>query len=416
MSHSHDKHEGDDHSHDSHDHDHGHEGHHHDHGDHGHSHDHDHGHSHDEHDHEHNHEHEAAAAPQILDAEDINSQALSDALKSSFYIVRAIMVILIVIFVGSGIFTVGPQQKAVIFRFGKPVGGPDPKLLGPGLQWAFPRPIDEVHIIPTEEIQTMTVTNWFFIPPEMEGKDPEGHGSLRPGAESYTITGDTNIVHMKATLSYRISDPVRFTLAFANASNVVRHVFENALFFASAQYPVDKILRLDPTGFRDLVFRRVESQVDGYKLGIKLQPPDITAVPPPDVKIAFEAVTAAQQTANTTKANAAGEASEILARANTAADSIINSAKAERDTMVLTLQAEASYFEQAMKSHKANPALFEKRKLTETWTKILTNSTDTMIVGERVGGGTHEIRLQINREPEQRAEPTNNVPGVPVKR
>src|SRR6185436_17702390 len=89
--------------------------------------------------------------------EDAESQALSDALKSSFGIVRVILVIMVVIFLGSGFFTVGTQEKAIILRLGKPVGK-DKALLSPGAHWAFPYPIDEVVRIPVGQVQTIRST------------------------------------------------------------------------------------------------------------------------------------------------------------------------------------------------------------------------------------------------------------------
>jgi len=84
---------------------------------------------------------------------DAGSQALAEALRSSFAIVRVVMVVLVALFVFSGFFTVGPQEKAIILRFGKPQGEGDKALLGAGAHWAFPYPIDEVVKVPITEIQ-----------------------------------------------------------------------------------------------------------------------------------------------------------------------------------------------------------------------------------------------------------------------
>ncbi|HTD67434.1 MAG TPA: hypothetical protein VK846_12980, partial [Candidatus Limnocylindria bacterium] len=95
-----------------------------------------------EHDHHHHdHAHDAPPAPVPLTPDDAGSRALSDALHSSFWIVKVIMAILVVVFFVSGFFTVGPQQRAVKLRFGKPVGKGEAALLGPGAHWAWPYPI-----------------------------------------------------------------------------------------------------------------------------------------------------------------------------------------------------------------------------------------------------------------------------------
>ena len=80
---------------------------------------------------------EPAAAPET--SVDAGSQALAEALRSSFAIVKVVMVALGAVFVFSGFFTVGPQEKAIILRFGKPLGEGDRALLGACAHWAFPR-------------------------------------------------------------------------------------------------------------------------------------------------------------------------------------------------------------------------------------------------------------------------------------
>ncbi len=67
---------------------------------------------------------------------DAGSQALSEALRSSFAIVKFVMLLLVLVFLGSGFFTVGPQERALVLRFGRPVGTGEKALLGPGLHWS----------------------------------------------------------------------------------------------------------------------------------------------------------------------------------------------------------------------------------------------------------------------------------------
>src|SRR5262245_45347986 len=98
--------------------------------------------------------------------EDSGTQALAEALRSSFAIVKVIMVGLLLAFLFSGLFTVSQQEKAILLRFGVPVGGGDGKLWGPGLHWAFPAPIDEVVRIPVGQFQSVASTiGWYATTP-----------------------------------------------------------------------------------------------------------------------------------------------------------------------------------------------------------------------------------------------------------
>src|SRR6202012_1580607 len=95
----------------------------------------DHSHPHGEHEHPHPHPPEMPV--------DSGSQALTEALRSSFAIVRLVMFVLVVVFLCSGFFKVEPNERAMILRFGKPMGEGAKVLLGPGVQWACSYPIDE---------------------------------------------------------------------------------------------------------------------------------------------------------------------------------------------------------------------------------------------------------------------------------
>ena len=180
-----------------------------------------HDHPHHEHDHDHDHDHAHPAPATLEGAEDAGTQALAGALKNSFAIVKVIMAGLLVVFLFSGFFIVGPQEKAVILRFGLPAGGGDGKLLGPGPHWAFPPPIDEVVRIPVGQVMSLNSTvGWYptSAAAEAAGTEQPPGDSLRPAIDGYLITGDENIIHLRATLRYRIAVPgLRYVLDFANA-------------------------------------------------------------------------------------------------------------------------------------------------------------------------------------------------------
>src|SRR5258707_11329442 len=95
---------------------------------------------------------------------DAGSQALSEALRSSFGIVKFLLGLLIIIFLASGIFQVGPQERAIKLRFGKPVAEGAKALLGPGLHISFPYPIDEsVRVFITGIQQVSSSVGWLAI-------------------------------------------------------------------------------------------------------------------------------------------------------------------------------------------------------------------------------------------------------------
>src|SRR5262249_50314631 len=160
-----------------------------------------------------------------------------------------------------------------------------------GLHWAWPAPIDEVVRVPISQIQSVSSTvGWYATTPEAElsgNEDPPGL-SLNPATDGYVLTSDGNILHSRATLQYRITDPITYVFNYVNASNIVQNALNNALLYAAARFKVDVAWR-DLNAYREAVRTRVEALVDQQKLGISLEPITVETKPPRQVKEDFEA-------------------------------------------------------------------------------------------------------------------------------
>ncbi len=77
----------------------------------------------------------------IQPAFDEASASLADALRTSFRVLTFIIVLLLVVFLLQGLFTVQSDQKAIILRFGAYEEG---QVKDQGIHYAFPYPIDRV--------------------------------------------------------------------------------------------------------------------------------------------------------------------------------------------------------------------------------------------------------------------------------
>jgi membrane protease subunit HflK len=329
---------------------------------------------------------------------DAGSQALSEALRSSFVIVKFVMGILVLVFICSGFFIVGPQERAIILRLGKPVGAGEDALLRPGLHVSFPYPIDEYVKVSISGIQTVTSTiGWYSTTPEQElaGTEPPPGGTLNPAADGYAITADNNIVHLRATLNYRINDPIQYVFSFANGSNAVQTALDNALLFAAAHYTVDDILTRDVLGFDETVRRRVTELVDKRKLGVVIEQCPVRRLPPRQVKDAFDNVLRAEVTRNKVLNDARIYENQVTNRASADAASRINMAESDRARLVNDVKSRAEQFEALLPQYRANPKLFVQQRLTETVGRVLTNVQDKIFIAE----GPKEVRYQFNREP-----------------
>lgn len=342
---------------------------------------------------------EPPSAPSVP-VEDAGSQALADALSSSFKIIRFLMVVMVVIFALSGMFTVEQNEVAVKLRFGKPVGTGASQLLKPGWHWAFPYPIEEVVKIPVGQSHTMTSTNgWFVISPEMEarGEKAEAKMALTPGIDGYTLTADGNIIHVRTHLKYRISDPVLYSFRFVGATNLLLHLIDNAMFYTSARFNADAALYSDKARFQEQVRDRLTRAIADLQLGISIESAEVETSAPLDVQPKFEEVLTAQQDADTKVREAEGYASSSVNRAAGEAEVIRNNGVNSSNQLVLAVNAEAKYFTDQLPYYRANRRLFKDRLLIETRARVMTNAVEKNI--DTSGSG--ELRLLLSREPQK---------------
>ncbi len=354
--------------------------------------------------HDHNHPgHEPEVLEPMLPAptDDASSQALSEALRSSFWIVKIIMFVLVVVFLCSGVFIVPPNQKVVVLRFGKPMSATKEQLLGPGLHWSWPYPIDEKVLIPISEIQNVTSSvGWYALNPD--GTDTQPGGSLNPAFDGYAMTADGNIIHARITLNYRIIDPISYVLNFDDAKQIVTNALDNALLDAAAQFKVDDAIRLERGAFKDKVVQIFNRAVEKQQLGIVVESSNLDAIAPRQVKDAFDAVIAVEQESSTTNNAAKSAAATLLSMALGESNSIVTTATSDSSKLLGKIAADAKDFQGRLGFYERNPALFQQLLLTETWRSILANADDKFInlINDPVSGKPYELRLQLNREAE----------------
>lgn len=353
----------------------------------------------------------APVKPAVID--DAGTQALSDALGSSFLFIKIIIIALVAGLVLSCFRSVESSEVAVILRFGRPIAGADGKVVrSPGFHWAFPYPIDEVVRIPVAGTQVIESTNgWYGVSATMEikGEDalPPDSQSLAPGRDGYTLTGDGNIIHVKATMNYTITDPERYAFNFVGATNILRDILDNALIYASARFTANDAIYKDKAAFAEMVQNRVVSKVldeangGTNQVGIKVDLINVETRVPVNVRTVFNAVQESVEDRNRKISEARGYADEMARKALGEAQAAISGGMTLSNQLVQAVSAESKSFVDQLPRYRENANLFQERLRAETMGHVLTNSVEKFYLPNRADGQPRELRLQLNREPEK---------------
>jgi len=143
---------------------------------------------------------------------DAAAQSLADALRWSFRLLSAIMILVLVGFVLSGFKTIQPQQMGVKKVFGCVTG-----VVDQGLAFTWPFPIGEIQIVDISEQAIEIDDFWMHETPEdktkLLGERTAMSEGLRPGWDGALFTGDKNLLHVKLSCRYRIQDVLGYLRA-----------------------------------------------------------------------------------------------------------------------------------------------------------------------------------------------------------
>ncbi len=333
-------------------------------------------------------------------ADDASSQALNEALRSSFVLVRLLIIALLIGFVFSCVFQVKQNEVAVILRFGGPVGRtPSEQVLGPGLHWALPYPIDEIVKIPQGESRIIRSTTSWYLQSDAEaaaGQPPEELDRLTPGRDAHVITADGNILHVRALLRYRLSDPVAYTFNFSDPTSLLVNCLNNAVHWAAVRTTADDALYKDIPGFQTAVRTRVAQLIEQIHLGVTIDQVEVRTEAPQFVKKSFLRVTDAEQDLNKRKNEAEGEGQKVTLEAVGEAARILDTARSASNSLVQGLAGEAQLFQDQVAEYRRSPHLVRERLRLATIERVFTNSADKWYLPS----GATELRLNLSREPE----------------
>jgi modulator of FtsH protease HflK len=290
-----------------------------------------------EHNHNHNHEHEHNhAAPDDAGQTrqgDPGYDYLSGALKVSFAVLKVIMVILVVLFLFSGVTKIAEGERALVLRFGEITGIGEGRVLGPGLKLLMPYPINEVIRIPEKKVNLAINSFWYYVKPgeEMDEAAKEksyvpptlnpvtdGYCLVRGEKQENTIAGaegsDYSILHCRWVLTYEITDVERFykncfvndkhlstgqnygDIIEQNVNPLLENLFSDAVVVTMVNYTIEEAISSKVATVSERVKERLQNKLNAMETGINVvsvQIRDITW--PRQVSDAFQRYLAASQ-------------------------------------------------------------------------------------------------------------------------
>jgi modulator of FtsH protease HflK len=299
-----------------------------------------------------------------------SAHAILSALRSSIRILRWGMLVLVLIYLCSGITVVKPNERGLILRFGRAL----PKSAPPGLLLAFPAPIDEVIMLPAKSVQEVVLDAW-------TPNDDSYRDSLHPARDPYTITGDVNIIRARFSVRFQVANPIAYEFGASEREKLRDAIFYQSACRVLAGMSVDDAL----TTHRDFIgqesMRLAQEELDRLGLGVQLLAFETREInPPAPVLPAFQDVVSAKVEAKTLVEPARSRHASLIPEATAEAYRIRQEAQSYAQGLTAKAQGEVSAFLALLKEYRANPGTVHTRLYAEMLEKVLPKLRVTSVV------------------------------------
>jgi len=295
---------------------------------------------------------------------------------SLFGIIFLVMIVIAIVWAGTGFYTVGPDEQAVLRFFGKKSG-----TASGGLHWYYPAPIGKRNVV------AVTTTRRLEL-------------GFRSGADGFTvaqsvtneslmITKDVNIVDVQAVVQYKISNLTDFLFNVDDPGDAdrgipagqpdgrtLRDIAESALRQVVGARNIDDVLTTEKEQVQTEVLLIMRQLAKDYESGIDVLQVLLQNVNPPlEVQSAFEDVVRAREDKERLINLAqAYEASEIP-KATGEAAKVTEAAKGFKTGRIARAQGEADGFEAILEGYLLSPDVTRQRLYLEAMEEVLPGVT-----------------------------------------
>jgi membrane protease subunit HflK len=278
---------------------------------------------------------------------------------------------------GSGFFIVQEGQQAVVTSFGK-----YSHTVDAGFQWRFPYPFQAHESVSVTQLRSVEV-----------GRNTVAQSTgLR---DSSMLTQDENIIDIRFTVQYRLSDARAYLFENRNPDDAVVQASESAVREIVGRSKVDSVLYEQRDAIAADLVKSVQAQVDRLKAGIVIVTVNVQNVQVPDpVQAAFNDAVKAGADRDRFKNEGQAYASDVVPKARGTASRLLEESEGYRSRVIAQAEGDAQRFRSVLTEYQKAPLVTRDRLYLETMQQVYSNVTKLMIDSR---AGSNLLYLPIDR-------------------
>ena len=288
------------------------------------------------------------------------------------------VLVVLAIWLLSGIYIVNPGEEGVVLRFGK-----YDRTEGPGPHYALPAPIESVYKPQVTQVLRCEVG---FRSTGQATTFRQGELRSVP-KEASMLTGDENIVNVQFSVQYKINDAVKYLFNITDPTNLVRNAAEAAMREVIGNSLIDSAITDGKLKIQSDATVLLQQVLDRYEAGIQVLAVQMQDVhPPQEVSDAFKDVASAREDKSRIINEAEAYRNALLPQARGEAAAILNKAEAYRVARLQQAEGESRRFDALRQEYEKAPDVTRPRLYYETMEEILAASKDKTLLDSGVSG------------------------------
>ncbi|MCB2198137.1 FtsH protease activity modulator HflK [bacterium] len=283
-----------------------------------------------------------------------------------------LIAVVILLWLLSGIYVVGPDEEGVIRTFGKFT-----RIHTSGLNYHMPWPIETVNLPKVTEVKRLEVGF---------REDRRANRVIDIPEESLMLSGSLNIVAIDLIVQYKIKDPVKYLFVVRDVPTTIQLATEAVIRQVVGQHSIDEALTTGKGTIQAETMQMLQAILDNYECGVTITQVQLKDVLPPDeVADAFREVASAKEDKARLVNEAQGYANDLIPKARGEAAQQVLQAQGFAEERVKRAEGEAKNFEAVLAAYRKAPTVTRKRMLLETMEEVLPGVTK-YILKTQAGG------------------------------
>ena len=291
-------------------------------------------------------------------------------------ILGVVVVVLALAFALDSVFTVEPEEVALVLRFGE-----YNRTVEPGINMKLP-----------------VIESKIRVPVQRQLKQEFGYRTVTAAVrtqysdqqfldESLMLTGDLNVAVVDWITQYRVTDPYLYTFKLRNITDTFRDMNEAVIRAVVGDRSVTEVLTVGRQEIASEVERRLQEMCDQYETGVRVEQVVLQDVnPPDDVKPSFNEVNQAQQERERMINEARSQYNRLVPKARGEAQQMIQEAEGYATDRVNRAQGDAVAFEALLAAYKRSPEVTRRRIYLETLQEIYPKMQRKVVLDDGLEG------------------------------